>query len=410
MESQTKDNKKIIFSGVQPSGVLHLGNYLGALAQWVEMQNKNNCIFCVVDYHAITVKQEPEELNRRILDVVKTYLAAGINPEKSVIFQQSDIKEHTELAWILNCVARISDLNKMTQFKDKTGIVETNELIKEAAEYIHKASEESHKIVEQIKNINTSPLKYINFTFFKSKRKILAELSESFLNFIEGSQRIFSSYKEYKRQEGAGVGLYDYPVLMAADILLYNTDAVPVGDDQVQHVELTRTLAQRFNRDYGQVFKVPEAAVRKQGARIMGLDDPTKKMSKSASSPANYIALTDTPEVAAKKIMRAVTDSGSEIKFDQKKKPAIANLLTIYSLLSDTSIKDLEAQYKNKGYGDFKKDLAEVVKNFLVEFQIKYNSFKDDDVKQILKDGAEKIRPIAEATLEKAKENLGIKI
>jgi tryptophanyl-tRNA synthetase len=195
---------------------------------------------------------------------------------------------------------------------------------------------------------------------------------------------------------------------MAADILLYNTDAVPVGDDQVQHVELTRTLAQRFNRDYGQVFKVPEAAVRKQGARIMGLDDPTKKMSKSASSPANYIALTDAPETAAKKIMRAVTDSGSEIKFDQKKKPAISNLMTIYSLLSDTSIKELEKKYQGKGYGDFKKDLAEVVKEFLTEFQIKYNSFADDDVKQILKDGAEKIRPIAEATLEKAKKNLGI--
>jgi tryptophanyl-tRNA synthetase len=335
MELQTKDNKKIVFSGVQPSGVLHLGNYLGALAQWVEMQNQSNCIFCVVDYHAITVKQEPKELNRRILDVVKTYLAAGINPEKSVIFQQSDIKEHTELAWILNCAtARMADLNKMTQFKDKAG----------------------------------------------------------------------------KNQESVGVGLYDYPVLMAADILLYNTDAVPVGDDQVQHVELTRTLAQRFNRDYGQVFKVPEAAVRKQGARIMGLDDPTKKMSKSASSPANYIALTDAPEVAAKKIMRAVTDSGSEIKFDQKKKPAIANLITIYSLLSDISIKELEKKYQGKGYGDFKKDLAEVVKNFLIEFQIKYNSFADDDVKQILKDGAEKIKPIAEATTKKAKENLGIKI
>ena len=267
MKSQTKDNKKIIFSGVQPSGVLHLGNYLGALSQWVEMQKQFNCIFCVVDYHAITVKQDPKELSRRILDVVKTYMAAGINPELSVIFQQSDITEHTELAWILNCAtARMADLNKMTQFKDKAG----------------------------------------------------------------------------KNQESVGVGLYDYPVLMAADILLYNTDAVPVGDDQVQHVELTRTLAQRFNRDYGKIFKVPEAAVRKQGARIMGLDDPTKKMSKSASSSANYIALTDAPEVAAKKIMRAVTDSDSEIKFDSKKKPAISNLMTIYSLLSDVSMKELE--------------------------------------------------------------------
>jgi tryptophanyl-tRNA synthetase len=327
-----KNNKPTVFSGVQPSGVLHIGNYLGALAQWVEMQNQYNCIFCVVDYHAITVKQEPKELSRRVLDVVRTYLAAGINPEKAVIFQQSDITAHTELAWILNCAtARMADLNKMTQFKEK------------------------------------------------------------------GSGK-----------ESVSVGLYDYPVLMAADILLYNTDAVPVGDDQVQHVELTRTLAQRFNREYGEVFKIPEVAVRKQGARIMGLDDPTKKMSKSASSPANYIALTDSPETAAKKIMRAVTDSGSEIKYDIKKKPAISNLLVIYSLLSCITIKELEAKYKNKGYGDFKKDLAEVVRNFLTEFQIKYNSFKDDEVRQILRDGADKIRPIAKETLKNVKNKLGI--
>jgi len=328
-----KQNKKIIFSGVQPSGVLHLGNYLGALAQWVEMQNQYNCIFCVVDYHAITVKQEPKELNRRVLDVVKTYLASGINPEKAVIFQQSDITAHTELAWILNCVARMSDLNKMTQFKEKGA-----------------------------------------------------------------------------KKESVSVGLYDYPVLMAADILLYNTDAVPVGEDQIQHVELTRTLAQRFNHEYGKVFKIPEVAVRKQGARIMGLDDPTKKMSKSASSPANYIALTDAPEAAAKKIIRAVTDSGKEIKYDVKKKPAISNLMVIYSLLADMSLKELEENYRGKGYGDFKKDLAETVRKFLIEFQIKYNSFKDDEVKQILKDGAEKIRPIAEETLGEVKEKLGIKI
>jgi tryptophanyl-tRNA synthetase len=247
-----------------------------------------------------------------------------------VIFQQSDITAHTELAWILNCSARMSDLNKMTQFKEK-GV----------------------------------------------------------------------------GKESVSVGLYDYPVLMAADILLYNTDLVPVGEDQVQHVELTRTLANRFNRDYGQTFKVPEVAVRKQGARIMGLDDPTKKMSKSASSPANYIALTDSPEIAAKKIKRAVTDSGKEIKFDQKK-PAIANLLTIYSLLSGISIKELEADYKGRGYVDFKNDMAEVVSKFLRVFQVKYNSFKDDDVRQILKAGAEKVRPVASETLKRVKNKLGI--
>lgn len=336
------DTKKIVFSGVQPSGVLHLGNYLGALEQWVQMQDKYNCIFCVVDYHAITVKQEPKELGRRILDVVKIYLAAGINPAKAVIFQQSNITAHTELAWILNCaVARLADMNKMTQFKEKGG-----------------------------------------------------------------------------EKESVSVGLYDYPVLMAADILLYNTDAVPVGDDQVQHVELARTLAQRFNREYGQVFKVPEVAVRKQGARIMGLDDPSKKMSKSANSAANYIALTDAPEVAAKKIRRAVTDSGSEIKYDVKNKPAIANLMTIYSLLTGLGFKELEKKYQGKGpayaeasvgkYGEFKKDLAEAVKKFLIKFQLKYNSFQDDDIKQILKDGARQVRPVAEETLKKVKEKLGI--
>jgi len=345
MENNTppvgETGKPTVFSGVQPSGVLHLGNYLGALTQWVEMQNEYNSIFCVVDYHAITVKQEPKELSARILDVVKIYLAAGINPAKSVIFQQSDISAHTELAWILNCVARMSDLNKMTQFKEKGG-----------------------------------------------------------------------------KKETVNVGLYDYPVLMAADILLYNTNAVPVGDDQVQHVELARTLAQRFNREYGQVFKVPEVAVRKQGARIMGLDDPTKKMSKSANSAANYIALTDAPEVAAKKIRRAVTDSGSEIKYDVKNKPAIANLMTIYSLLTGLGFKELEKKYQGRGpayaeasvgkYGEFKKDLAEAVKQFLIKFQLKYHNYSDEEVKRILKEGADKVRPVAEETLKKVKEKLGI--
>lgn len=352
MNLQTENKKKTVFSGVQPSGILHIGNYLGALEQWVEMQNQYNCIFCVVDYHAITVKQNPEEFPHRILNVVKTYLASGIDPEQSVIFQQSDISAHTELAWILNCVARISDLNKMTQFKDKAG----------------------------------------------------------------------------KKQENVSVGLFDYPVLMAADILLYNTDAVPVGDDQVQHVELARTLAQRFNREYGQVFKIPEAITKKQGARIMGLDDPMKKMSKSANSPANYIALADSQDIAAKKIMRAVTDSGSEIKYDIKTKPAIANLLTIYSLLSGVGIKELETKYGDNGpafapsfakatgsekasagkYGEFKKDLAEEVKKFLIKFQSKYNNFTDEEVKRILKNGADQIRPIAEQTLKKTKIKLGI--
>jgi len=324
--------KPVVFSGVQPSGNLHIGNYLGAIAQWVVMQEKNQCIFCVVDYHAITVKQNPEILKKKIIEIAKIYLVLGIDPKKSIIFQQSDISAHTELAWILNCVARMSDLKKMTQFKDKAG----------------------------------------------------------------------------EEEENVSVGLFDYPVLMASDILLYNTDVVPVGDDQSQHVELCRDLARRFNSQFGNTFKVPELVVKKEGARIMGLDDPTKKMSKSAKSEYNYVSLIDKPEVAVKKIMKAVTDSGSEIKYDLKNKPAIANLLTIYSLLADQPIKKLEDKYKGKGYGDFKKDLAEVVKNFLTDFQKKYNKISDKEVKKILDEGAEKVRIIADETLKRAKEKIGV--
>jgi len=332
MKNGQNNDKPTIFSGIQPSGILHLGNYLGAISQWLELQEKYNCIFCVVDYHAITVKQDPKKLGRQILDLVRIYLACGINPEKSIIFQQSDISAHTELAWILNCIARMPDLNKMTQFKEKVG----------------------------------------------------------------------------NKKESPSIGLYDYPVLMAADILLYQTDAVPVGEDQAQHVELARTLAQRFNHEFGQVFKLPEVMIRKEGARIMGLDDPTKKMSKSASSPANYIALTDEPAVAEKKIMRAVTDSGTDIKYDKEKKPAISNLLDIYSLLTGQAIKELEIKYLDNGYAPFKKDLAEVVVNFLKEIQVKHNSFSDDEVKKILRQGAEELRPLANGTLKQVKNKLGI--
>ena len=326
-----KITKKRVFSGVQPSGVLHIGNYLGAISNWVKMQDDFDSIFCVVDYHAITVKQDPEKLSRQILDTAKIYLASGINPTKSIIFKQSDVSAHTELAWILNCVARIADLNKMTQFKDKAG----------------------------------------------------------------------------KDKETVSIGLYDYPVLMAADILLYNTDAVPVGEDQKQHVELARDLGKRFNSQFGDVFKIPEAVIEKDSARIMGLDDPMKKMSKSAGV-ANYIALTDDINIAKKKIMRAVTDSGKEIKHNKADKPAITNLLNIYSLLTKKPVIDIEKKYEGKGYGDFKKGLAEVVAEFLNQFQIKYNSFKDDEVREILKEGAERARPMAEKTLNAVKEKLGV--
>lgn len=329
-----KNKKQAVFSGIQPSGNLHIGNYLGAITQWLDMQEQYHCIFCIVDYHAITVKQEPEVLKEKIKEITKIYLASGIDPARSVIFKQSDISAHTELAWILNCTsARISDLDKMTQFKDKA---------------------------------------------------------------------------QKQGREKAGVGLYDYPVLMASDILLYNTDIVPVGEDQVQHVELTRTLARRFNKRFKETFKVPSIKIKEASARIMALDEPEKKMSKSATSDLNYIALTDTPEAAAKKIMKAVTDTGGDIKYDRKNKPGVSNLLGIYSSLTDKTIKQLEKNYKGKGYGEFKKDLAEVVKDFLGGFQKKYTNISDKDVEKVLAQGRKKVEPVAKETLERVKKRVGV--
>jgi tryptophanyl-tRNA synthetase len=328
-------NKPTIFSGVQPSGSLTIANYIGAISKWVELQDQYDSIFCVVDLHAITVQQDPQKLKARILEVTKHYLASGIDPQKATIFQQSDIPEHAELAWLLNCTAcRIADLKKMTQFKDK------------------------------------------------------AE----------------------EKQENVSVGLFDYPVLMAADILLYDTDQVPVGEDQVQHVELARDLAKRFNNRYGQTFKIPETIVRKEGARIMNLVDPQKKMSKSSSTEASYIALLDQPETAAKKIMRATTDTGNEIRYDKENKPGITNLLTIYSVLANKTVKELEKNYIGKGYGDFKKDLAELVKDFLTAYQQRYNSYSDEEVKNLLKDNAAKLKPLAQKILAQAKQKIGLTI
>ncbi|KKP59272.1 MAG: Tryptophan-tRNA ligase [Candidatus Magasanikbacteria bacterium GW2011_GWC2_34_16] len=320
-----------IFSGIQPTNNLHLGNYLGAVKNWVNLQKDNECFFCVVDLHAITVYQDPKVLRQNILAAAKTYLALGVDPKKAKIFVQSDVKEHTELAWILNTVAKISELERMTQFKDKS--------------------------IQHKSNIN--------------------------------------------------VGLFDYPVLMAADILLYDTNLVPVGEDQKQHVELTRVLAKQFNHLYGETFVAPESLVNKFGARIMGLDDPTKKMSKSAASANNYVALLDDPKVAAKKIMRAVTDSGSEIKSGSGK-PALTNLLTIYSLLSGETVKDLEKKYIGSGYGAFKKDLSEVVEEFLKDFQKKYNNISDAEVLKVLNTGANHMRGLAEKKMKVVKNKIGL--
>lgn len=326
--------QKTIFSGIQPSGQMHIGHYIGAISQWVEMQKEYNCIFSIVDYHAITVRQNPDELRKRIIEVTKIYLAAGIDSEKSIIFQQSAVPAHTELTWIFNCYGtHIADLNKMTQFKDKAG----------------------------------------------------------------------------QNQESVNVGLYDYPVLMAADILLYDTDIVPVGEDQKQHVELARDIARRFNNQFGEVFKIPQSVVRKEGARIMSLLDPIRKMSKSDENQNNCIALLDAPEVAKKKIMRAMTDSGKDIVYDLKDKPAISNLLTIYALLSGRQIPRLVKDYVGKGYSDFKKDLAEVVVKFLTNFQNKYNKISDKDVVKVLEEGWNKVMPLAQAKLEKVRKLIGVK-
>ncbi|MFA4817914.1 MAG: tryptophan--tRNA ligase [Parcubacteria group bacterium] len=323
--------QKRIFSGVQPSGNLHIGNYLGAIKNWVKLQNEYDSLFCVVDLHAITVPQDPDTLRKNCIEAVKNLLAAGIDPQKSAIFVQSHIPEHTELTWILNTLARISDLDKMTQFKDKS---------------------------------------------------------------------------QKDSRESAGVGLYDYPVLMAADILLYDTAVVPVGKDQLQHIELTRDLAKRFNKKFGDVFKIPDYYIKKEGALIMGLDDPTKKMSKSASSEYNYISLTDDAETVKRKIKKAVTDSGMEIVY-RDDKPALQNLINIYSLLADIAPKEIEEKYKGKGYSDFKSDLAEVIINFLAPFQERMKELTDEKVLEILKAGAEKVRPLAQKKLAEVKKKVG---
>lgn len=321
-----------LFSGVQPTNNIHLGNYLGAIKNWVELQKDYQSIFCVVDLHALTVYQKPEALRQNIINMTKTYLALGLDPYKNIIFQQSDVKEHTELSWILNSIAKMSELERMTQFKDKSK----------------------------------------------------------------------------QHEENINVGLFDYPVLMAADILLYDTQVVPVGEDQKQHLELTRDLAMRFNKLYGETFIIPEPIIKKAGARIMGLDDPTKKMSKSASSAMNYIALLDDPKVAAKKIMKAVTDSGTEIKYNENR-PAISNLLTIYSLFANRPIKELEKEYADRGYGDLKKGLALVVSEFLTDFQNKFNVISDNDIHEILANGAKKAREIAEKKIGLIKTKIGLK-
>ncbi|EKE16543.1 MAG: hypothetical protein ACD_11C00004G0041 [uncultured bacterium] len=380
--------KKRIFSGVQPSGNLHIGNYLGAIKNWVELQDQYESIFCVVDLHAITVPQDPEELRKKTIEIAKIYLASGIDPKKSTIFIQSQVSEHAELAWILNTITRNSDLTKMTQFKDKTGIQFDFEDLEKALADLSEGESSAPEILTAINTPTTELEKIARQVAFKTAKEHLGKIIKQF--------------------NVSGVGLFDYPVLMAADILLYDTQTVPVGQDQIQHIELARTLARRFNKKYGQeIFKVPEYFVKEEGKMILALDDPSKKMSKSAASEYNYIALTDDAETVRRKIKKAVTDSGSEIIYADEK-PALKNLINIYVSFSGKTPKEIEKMYEGKGYGEFKSDLAEVVVDFLKPFQEKFNALSDEEVLNVLREGGEKVREIAKKKMVEVKKKMGL--
>jgi tryptophanyl-tRNA synthetase len=324
-----------VFSGVQPTGILTLGNYLGAIRNWVASQHERENIFCVVNQHAITLPIDPADLRRNTRHVAAVYLAAGINPDTAVVFVQSDVPQHTELTWVLNTITYFGELQRMTQFKDKTA----------------------------------------------------------------------------KTKEGSiGAGILNYPILMAADILLYNADEVPVGEDQKQHVELSRDIAARFNHRFGETFTIPKPVISTAGARIMSLEDPTRKMAKSNPSPGSYILLTDAPDVIRKKIRKAVTDSGSDVVYRPDEKPALANLLTIYSLLSGTPVAALEERFAGKGYGDFKKDLAEVVVDGLAPLQARMREYEEAPERRdaVLDAGGARARAIAAPMMETVNARVGL--
>jgi tryptophanyl-tRNA synthetase len=323
---------KRIFSGAQPTGNVHLGNYLGALRNWVALQHEYESFFCIVNLHAVTIPQDPKVLAEKSRELARIYLAVGIDPQISTVFVQSDVGEHAELAWLLNCVTRMSELERMTQFKDKAR----------------------------------------------------------------------------KQQDNIGVGYFDYPVLMAADILLYQTDLVPVGEDQKQHLELTRDIAIRFNRDYGEAFRVPDPFIPKVGARIMSLADPTRKMSKSdEESEAGCVMLLDSDDAVQRKFKRAVTDSGTEIRFDPNR-PAINNLLTIYHLLTNLSTEEIEAHFNGQGYAKLKNELADLTIEFLKPIQERVKAIDDDKLGAILERGASHAQSIAQVTLSDAKAKMGL--
>ena len=328
-------NKPVVLSGCQPSGQLTLGNYMGALKQWVSMQDDHDCLYMIVDLHAITVRQDPKQLAEACLDGLSLYLACGIDPQKSTLFLQSHVPEHAQLSWVLNCYAQMGELNRMTQFKDKSA----------------------------------------------------------------------------KNENNINVGLYSYPVLQAADILLYQADKVPVGEDQKQHLELTRDIATRVNNLYGDVFRLPDPYIPEFGARIMSLQEPEKKMSKSDNNPNNYIGLLEDPKKLAKKIKRAVTDSDEQanIYYNPTEKPGVSNLLTLLSLATGKSVKALEPEYKDKMYGHLKGDVADAVVALLEPIQTRYAEIRADRayLDDVMRQGADKASARAAETLAKVYNAVG---
>ncbi|WP_417761184.1 tryptophan--tRNA ligase [Shewanella sp.] len=331
----SSNSKPIVFSGAQPSGELTIGNYIGALRQWVNMQDSHDCLYCVVDLHAITVRQDAEKLRQACLDTLALYLACGVDPKKSTVFMQSHVPQHTQLSWVLNCYTQMGELSRMTQFKDKSA----------------------------------------------------------------------------RHSSNVNAGLFDYPVLMAADILLYQANEIPVGQDQKQHLELTRDIAIRFNNAYGDTFTVPEPFIPQQGAKVMALQDPTKKMSKSDDNRNNVIGLLEDPKAVLKKLKKAVTDSDEPpvVRFDTDAKPGVSNLLSLMSGVSGESISALEAQFEGKMYGHLKVAAGEAVVAMLEPLQQRYREFREDRafLDAVMRDGAEKAQARAEATLKTVYEKVG---
>lgn len=326
--------KKVILSGIQATGDLHLGHYMGVLKRFVEMQDEYNCYYMIANLHALTVRRDPKELYENTLKLLATYIAAGIDPEKSTIFIQSQVPEHSQLGWVLDCYSYMGELSRMTQFKDKSA----------------------------------------------------------------------------KHADNINAGLFTYPSLMAGDILLYQADLVPTGEDQKQHVELTRDLAERFNKLYGDTFKIPTPYISKVGARIMGLQDPTSKMSKSSTIPNDTILLIDTPEEIMKKIKKAVTDSEGIVKYDEQNKPGISNLMEIYGIITHKTMDEIEKEFEGQNYGVFKTKVAEAIIEELKPLQERYNQLmaNPEYLKEICKKGAEKASLIANKTLTDVYTKIGI--